>query len=62
MKADAFAALLTSVRQAGTIRRGESESSRGTARCPTEATHRRAALGASVEKHRRSSALPSTSK
>jgi hypothetical protein len=40
MKADAFAALLTSVRQAGTIRRGESESSRVTARCPTEATLR----------------------
>lgn len=40
MKADAFAALLTSVRQAGTIRRGESESSRVTARCPTAATLR----------------------
>jgi hypothetical protein len=40
MKADAFAALLTSVRQAGTVRRGESESSRVTAPCPTEATLR----------------------
>ena len=32
--------LLTSVRQAGTIRRGESESSRVTAHCPTAATLR----------------------
>jgi hypothetical protein len=61
MKAGAFAALMISVRQAGTIRRGEFESSRVTARCPTETTHRRAELGASAEEHRRSSALPSTS-
>ncbi len=40
MKADAFAALLTSVRQAGTIRRGESASSRVIARYPTAATLR----------------------
>ncbi len=49
MKAEAFAELLTSVRQAGAIRRGERKASRTTTFRPAAVKHLRAELGQSQE-------------
>ena len=49
MKADAFAELVTSVRQAGRIHRGQAKASRRTTFCPTDVKAIRGALDQTQE-------------